>query len=1727
MSTTTKNNLAIHLAWFNREKPFIPPQPKNPRPRNELLPPVAVNIPSVTPAASISRPTPAPPPSPPTIPPPPTRALTRLPSQSARIASPPPPPRPPPHSHSETDMSKIQLQSSSKRSKLSSYPGTPVPVSKPLPASTAVPNPAPQTPGLGAGIARKVVSRGNEPQLTASSLRRKVQPPVDVDCIDLTDDIPDPVSTQQPAPTQRATLAPAPVSTQRAAPRTAARQDTPSQSQIPSHMSQIIDSDDDIEMFTVPPSTQRALRQTSLQPPAAVETTVSRASKKRKSGDFLVDNYDTTPSHSERASSPSRENALDMMRSPQRQWRLNGEKTPDAEVGLRRMNMSAQRQGRTEEEGESATKRRRKEAQPVLEEEDEDEEEEISTRRRNNVKKSRQRVVPDSEDEEMLSNDDVGTTKGKSNSVVDKGQDSDYGGEDELFTGLLEEDVPDRTRDCPRSSSFASPYASDSPTKPSLIPKPTPSVTSNATADEADEFSGWSKDRLSNELKKLKEEHYELMTSLQDDYYDQGDVPPKDQILRKVALKQKMNLIEKRLSAPEKEKEVASSNPSAIDTPTARRGVVESTQFAPLVPRSQQRSIAETLTTATKQTSSFSTHISQSHTTRNTFQKESVGVNTYSISTIRSPPKKPVSQLPIDLSSPNPVRRPAQRLNAYKPDSPPPDFGYDSDFYNSEPEPAPEPQQRDRPLPIPAKQSDEEDFIGSDDDDMEHLLAAVDTPAPPPVNDDFQIIEPPRYQHQQQHQVSKRVPLGVATVNSPQRRTINQVLGYDKPPPPSRQPPAAPSVPAATQSRDVQGPGNPRMTQQIHNVPGRAHNQHAQQVDLTRADMQHPWSREVAKVLKDRFHLSGFRQNQLEAINETLSGKNVFVIMPTGGGKSLIYQLPAIVSSGKTRGVTVVISPLLSLMTDQVDHLNKLHINACYINGDSTTEEKKFIFEQLFSRDPRLQLIYVTPEMVCKSGQLQSAFDRLYSNGKLARLVIDEAHCVSEWGHDFRPDYKELGKLREKYNDIPLIALTATATHKVRIDVQTVLKIRGCKVLEMSFNRPNLSYEVRAKKTEGGKKVIEQVADICREHAGQAGIIYCFSRNDCETVAASLAEMGISCHYFHAGIDSKTKKKLQKDWQANKFKIIVATIAFGMGIDKPDVRFVIHHSMPKSLEGYYQETGRAGRDGKPSNCTLFYSYADGQKYIAMAEKDAKNRNNNKVDWQILHRQREMLQMVVQYCDNPAECRRTQVLRYFGETFDRSKCMGGCDNCLNNAGNDLFEERDVTEDAANIIKLAEYYDGQNRTILMAIASYQGKRDKKDGPETPPGFGTGAKYQRNECERLFHAVHAAEGISETYVQMKMGAITAYIAKGRQAHLITSGQKRIKMLFEINKASRPARKPTTRKPAAGAATSTSASDGASAGASFRAGELELSAFAAPARGVTRNGYEADGFVIPDDDEGGDDGYGFDALGMPPVRRRAAAGTATASSRAKKVSKPPPRPITTADALPQLTSLENEFFLRFMDEARKIRENIMKRKKLQRKVMEFGDDFVALAERYRRDMEEVYEGTGEKVRGWDEGGGQEEEEGEEDYGFDDEEDYGAFFNNEAEEAEEAEEEYSEYFQQRERDEDDFISQWNQTQVAAQASKGSGSKRAPSASGRVGGRQRGGQRKFIKRASGGGGSRKLGGSTVGGSGNGSGSGSARVKKTPAPKRGGGSSRGREGGAVAAPSGGGGVRPMW
>ncbi|KAI5815893.1 P-loop containing nucleoside triphosphate hydrolase protein [Pyronema omphalodes] len=526
--------------------------------------------------------------------------------------------------------------------------------------------------------------------------------------------------------------------------------------------------------------------------------------------------------------------------------------------------------------------------------------------------------------------------------------------------------------------------------------------------------------------------------------------------------------------------------------------------------------------------------------------------------------------------------------------------------------------------------------------------------------------------------------------------------------------------------------------------------------------MQHPWSREVARVLKDRFHLSGFRQNQLEAINETLSGKNVFVIMPTGGGKSLIYQLPAIVSSGKTRGVTVVISPLLSLMTDQVDHLQKLRIDACYINGDSTAEEKKYVFDELFSQDPRLQLIYVTPEMLSKSGQLQSALERLYSNGRLARLVIDEAHCVSEWGHDFRPDYKELGKLRERYNDIPLVALTATATHKVRIDVQTVLKIRGCKVLEMSFNRPNLSYEVRAKKKdEGGKSVIQQIADICREHAGQAGIIYCFSRSDCEKLSEKLGEMGISCNFFHAGIDSERKKQLQKDWQANKFKIIVATIAFGMGIDKPDVRFVIHHSMPKSLEGYYQETGRAGRDGKPSNCTLFYSYADKQKYLAMAEKDSKKREK-RVDWHILQRQREMLQMVVQYCDNPAECRRTQVLRYFGEKFDRANCMGGCDNCLKNAGNDLFEERDVTEDAANIVKMAEYYHGRNKTILMAISAYQGTRDKKD-PDTPPGFGTGAKYHRNECERLFHAVHSAEGISETYVTMRLGSVIAYIAKG----------------------------------------------------------------------------------------------------------------------------------------------------------------------------------------------------------------------------------------------------------------------------------------------------------------------------------------------------------------------------
>jgi bloom syndrome protein len=535
----------------------------------------------------------------------------------------------------------------------------------------------------------------------------------------------------------------------------------------------------------------------------------------------------------------------------------------------------------------------------------------------------------------------------------------------------------------------------------------------------------------------------------------------------------------------------------------------------------------------------------------------------------------------------------------------------------------------------------------------------------------------------------------------------------------------------------------------------------------------HPWSQEVRKVLKDRFHLRGFRPNQLEAIDATLAGKDTFILMPTGGGKSLCYQLPSIVTSGRTSGVTIVISPLLSLMEDQVSHLRKLNVNAFLINGETEKEEKSWILSQLSSTSGEaLEVLYITPEMINKNQALVRALERLHGKKKLARLVIDEAHCVSQWGHDFRPDYKELGEVRNKLPGVPVMALTATATENVKVDVIHNLNMAGCEVFLQSFNRPNLTYEVRSK----GKndEVLASMAEtITNSYPNQCGIIYCLSRATCEKVADDLREKyRLKARHYHAKLDTNTKSKVQSAWQAGRVHIIVATIAFGMGIDKPDVRFVMHHSIPKSLEGYYQETGRAGRDGKRSGCYLYYGYKDAATLKRMID-------SGDGSGQQKARQKQMLRNVVQFCENRSDCRRVQVLAYFAENFRQEDCNNTCDNCKADL---VFEVHDYTEQASWAIKIVRQFQiaKEKVTVIYCTDILRGdsKRPKHPSHRKMPGYGKGSDLDRGAAERLFYRLLGEDALAEENVINKSDFANQYLVLGRRAAEYESGQRQMKL-------------------------------------------------------------------------------------------------------------------------------------------------------------------------------------------------------------------------------------------------------------------------------------------------------------------------------------------------------------
>ncbi|MEO8427673.1 MAG: DNA helicase RecQ [Verrucomicrobiota bacterium] len=389
--------------------------------------------------------------------------------------------------------------------------------------------------------------------------------------------------------------------------------------------------------------------------------------------------------------------------------------------------------------------------------------------------------------------------------------------------------------------------------------------------------------------------------------------------------------------------------------------------------------------------------------------------------------------------------------------------------------------------------------------------------------------------------------------------------------------------------------------------------------------------------LKQYFGFASFRPLQEEIIRDALAGRDVFALLPTGGGKSLCFQLPALVKSG----LTVVVSPLIALMKDQVDALQTSGVAATFLNSSLGTSESRARLRALHQGEHRL--LYVAPERLMLPGFLTDL-----QRWNVNLFAVDEAHCISEWGHDFRPEYRQIASLRQLFPGVPFMALTATATGRVRDDIVKHLKLRDPACYVASFNRPNLNYRVLAK-----NKPYDQVIDFVNARSKESGIVYCQSRKSAESLAERLTDAGFPAKPYHAGLASEERTRHQELFLRDEVRVICATIAFGMGINKPNVRFVVHYDLPKNIESYYQETGRAGRDSLPSECVLLFSPGDVVKQTQFIEA--------KPDPKEQQIARAQLQQMVHYAES-AVCRRRELLRYFGEEFEPENC-GACDNCL--------------------------------------------------------------------------------------------------------------------------------------------------------------------------------------------------------------------------------------------------------------------------------------------------------------------------------------------------------------------------------------------------------------------------------------------------------------------------------
>ncbi|EFX86121.1 RecQ1-like protein [Daphnia pulex] len=518
-----------------------------------------------------------------------------------------------------------------------------------------------------------------------------------------------------------------------------------------------------------------------------------------------------------------------------------------------------------------------------------------------------------------------------------------------------------------------------------------------------------------------------------------------------------------------------------------------------------------------------------------------------------------------------------------------------------------------------------------------------------------------------------------------------------------------------------------------------------------------PWTKKLYQTLKDAFHIEKFRPMQLSAMNATLKGHDVILIMPTGGGKSLCYQLPALVSDG----ITLVITPLVSLMEDQLASLEKLGIEAAKLNASSSKEEVNMVHLAMTDAKSSLKLLYVTPEKLAKSKRFMTKLQKMYQIKRFACVAVDEVHCCSQWGHDFRPDYKYLGVLRSLFPTVPIVGLTATATLNVTNDVQKMLNMKNSLVFKASFNRPNLYYEVRIKPSTQKECIDELVQLLTNRFHGQSGIIYTTSVKDCDQLASELRQQKCRVASYHASLEPADRTEVHTGWRENRYQAVVATIAFGMGIDKPDVRFVIHHSISKSMENFYQESGRAGRDDLQACCIVYWRLSDLFRLSTMVFTEQTGLRN--------------LYAMAAYCLDPERCRREIIASHFDERWESSSCNKMCDHCSKDS---TSAEINIVEHLTTLRQILERAEEQQVrvTAQKLIDAWQNTGQVS---LRLPDFKKAAKLPRDKCESIL-AHFLLEGYLKEDFHFTPYSTISYLLLGERAHFIN---KEITMKVEAS--------------------------------------------------------------------------------------------------------------------------------------------------------------------------------------------------------------------------------------------------------------------------------------------------------------------------------------------------------